>query len=192
MGARDGPAQVIWRRRHADPVPVGVMEHDMRSMVRIGVITILLSLVPLGIFGVMLRKDLALRDGPRATARVVEVLHLRETSKGPPETSSLRVRFTTAEGEDVVATLRTTRRTVSVGDAVRLSYDNDNPKKVRAAAGSEFAWRIPLIAVATFWFFAGCAFWVAFTLKIGRPSRTYQPSKKALETARAGNSVPRQ
>lgn len=121
----------------------------------------------------MLRSDLALRDGPRVDARVVEVLHLRESSKGPPETSRIRVEFSTADGRATSAVVRTTRQSIAVGDSLRISYDPSDPLGVRAVEGSELAWRVPLIAAATVWFFAGIYFWIALTLWLGRPSRYY-------------------
>lgn len=148
-----------------------VMARELRQNVRIGCALVAIALIPFAVFGLMLRDDLRLRDGEPATARVTEVLHRRESSKGPPETTELRIRFMTDGRDEISTTLRTTRRSVAAGDSVSITYDIDDPERVRAVDGPELAWRVPLILSLTVCFLAMCAFWIAFTLRIGRPSR---------------------
>lgn len=62
---------------------------------------------------------------------------------------------------------------LAVGDPMRVSYEPNDESTARAVAGSALSWRIPLILGLTTWFLAGCAFWAALTLRLGRPSRFY-------------------
>lgn len=125
----------------------------------------------------MLRSDLKLRDGVRAEGLVTEVLHLRKSSKGPPETSSVRVAFTTNAGESVSGVLHTTRMQIEKGDPVRLTYDPNRPTRVRAVDGTVMAWRVPLIIAISVWSFALICFYLAVMLRLGKLPRSYMKSR---------------
>lgn len=150
---------------------------EARSLLRFAGVAAALSLVPLVMFFVMWVPERRLAASPRAVAEVIEVTHVRRTSKGPPETTSARVRFTTDEGRAVETTLRTTRR--ALPDRVSLSYDPQSPTRVRAVEGAEHAWRVPLILAATLGWLASLGGWMALRLRMGHPSRTYLKSRQS-------------
>lgn len=72
---------------------------------------------------------------------------------------------------EVETTVRTTRW--SVGKSIKVTYDSDNPERVRAVSGPEQAWRVPLIIALSFFAVALLGVWYAIRLWIGRPSRLY-------------------
>jgi hypothetical protein len=163
----------LWKRLHPDyPAPSGArMAADRASSRRTAIVLLVLSIVPLAVFIAMWLTDRDLADGPRVEARVVEVVSVRQTSKGPPDTSVVRVRFTTVKGESIETTVRTTRR--DFAESLALTYDPDDPSEARAVEGAELAWRVPLIiggSMAGLGLWAG---WMAFRLGRGRPSRLY-------------------
>jgi hypothetical protein len=164
----------LWKWIHRDyPAPSEQrMAADRVSNRRGAIVLLALSLIPLAVTIAMWLPDRELAKGTRVDAEVVEVVSIRQTSKGPPDTSVVRVRFTTDQGELVNTTVRTTRR--QFGRSLAITYDPDNPTNVRAVEGAEVAWRVPLIIGASM---AGiglyCA-WTAFRLGRGRPSRLYR------------------
>lgn len=123
------------------------MASDSRSYRKAAVWLLALSLLPFVVRVVMWLPDQDLANGPRVEAEVVEVLSLRQSSRGLPETSSLRVAFSTDDGERITTTVRTTRR--QFGDTFAVTYDPDDPSEVRAVDGAEVRWRIPAIITAS-------------------------------------------
>jgi hypothetical protein len=164
----------LWKRLHPDyPAPSEErMAADRVSNRRGAIVLLLLSVIPLAVFVVMLLSDRELADGPRVQAQVVEVVSVRKTSKGPPDTSVVRVRFRTEEGESIETTVRTTRQ--RFGESLALTYEPDDPNEVRAVAGAELAWRVPLIIGGTMAGIGLYCGWTAFRLGRGKPSRLYR------------------
>jgi hypothetical protein len=169
-------ARSIWRRVHPDyPAPSDErMARDQRTLNWAAVVLVALSIIPLAIFAVMWASDRDVAHGPRVRAHVDEVLSVRHSSNGPPETSSVRVSFLTEDGRQVSTTLRTTRR--KFRDFLELTYDRDDPRTVRALDGPERSWRIPLIIGATMLIMAACFAWFALRIRLGKPSRMYRRS----------------
>lgn len=164
----------IWKRvRPEYPAPSPQRMAADRRGNRIGAIVLVaFALIPLGIAYLMWVPERDLAGGPQVKAEVVEVLSVRQTSNGPPDTSVVRVRFTTNEGLLVTTTVRTTR--TSFGESIALTYDPDDPSTVRAVEGPERTWRVPLIiggSMASAGLYCG---WTAFRLGRGRPSRLYK------------------
>ena len=179
------------------------LEADRRRYTKWGAILVVIALVPLAFSVPMWNADRELASGPRVRADVVDVLHRRATSKGFPDTSHLRISFTTADGTSVTTTVRTTRRTfvrdVSMyADDIRdlgeylgepslqefdpepaptrvdVTYDPSDPTRVRAVHGPERPWRIPLIAAASVGGIGLLLLWWALRIALGRPSRAYR------------------
>lgn len=101
------------------------MASDSRSYRKAAVWLLALSLPPFVVTVIMWMPDRDLANGPRVEAEVVEVLSVRQSSKGPPETSSLRVAFSTGDGERITTTVRTTRR--QFGDTFAAGDDPRSP-----------------------------------------------------------------
>ncbi len=148
------------------------MAADRRTYGIAALVLLLVSAIPIAVTIVMWLPDRALADGPRASAEIIEVLSIRTASKGPPDTSHLRIRFVSLDGEAVTTTVRTTRR--QFDDTVEITYDRDEPTRVRAVDGPEQPWRVPAVVAACL---GGLGIWFAWTvarLRIGRPSRLYR------------------
>lgn len=167
------------RRSRPQPPDAAVVARDIRTFLLWAAAITAVGLLPFLVFVVMLRSDLRLRDGVRADATVTEVLHVRKSSKGPPETSAVRVAFTSNAGLPVSAVLHTTRRNIEAGDPVRLTYDSTEPTRVRAVDGTEMAWRVPLIIAVTLWSLALICLYLAVMLRLGRLPRSYLKSRPA-------------
>jgi hypothetical protein len=148
------------------------MSADRRTYGIAALVLLLVSVIPIAITVVMWLPDRELAAGPRASAEIIEVLSIRTASKGPPDTSHLRIRFVSLDGQAVTTTVRTTRR--QFDDTVEITYDRDEPTRVRAVDGPEQPWRVPAIVVACL---DGLGIWFGWTvvrLRIGRPSRLYR------------------
>ncbi|HWJ61833.1 MAG TPA: DUF3592 domain-containing protein [Acidimicrobiales bacterium] len=174
-----------WRRKQYPRPSEAQARVEARQLERVALIALLVALVPLAVFVWMWVPERRLANGPRAEAEVVRVESVRRTSKGPPQTSKLAVRFTTAGGQVVDATLRTTR--TQFGDTVWLTYNPDSPEEVRAAEGPEQSWRVPLILGLTVVWFGSLQLWMAIRLRAGRPSRLWLKNRRPMADDLAPN-----
>jgi hypothetical protein len=148
------------------------MRRDARRWGLGALVLLAVAAVPLVAAAVMWVPERELARGPLVSAEVVEVLSVRTTSKGPPDTSAVRVRFTTEDGQEVTTVMRSTR---TVFDSrTTLRYDPDDPTRVRAELGPEQAWRVPLIVGGSVLAVGLFLLWQAFRLRVGRPSRLYR------------------
>jgi hypothetical protein len=166
---------VRWNRASYPRPTHGQSQAEARSAARVAIGALLVALVPLGVFVAMWIPERALARGPRAEATVERVESVRTMSRGAPQTSSLTVRFTTADGEVVTTSLRSTRQ--QFDRTVWLTYDPASPEQVRATEGPEQSWRVPLILGLTITWFAALSAWTALRLRAGRPSRLYLRSR---------------
>ena len=148
------------------------MASDSRSYRKAAAWLLALSIPPLIVTIIMWLPDRDLANGPRVDAEVIEVLSVRQSSKGPPETSSLRITFSTNAGERITTTVRTTRR--QFGETFSVTYNPGDPSEVRAVDGAEVPWRIPAIITATAAGFACWLLWTVMRLRLGSPSRLYR------------------
>lgn len=148
------------------------MASDSRSYRKWAAWLLALSIPPFIVTVIMWLPDRELANGLRVDAEVVEVLSVRQSSKGPPETSSLRISFVTDDRERITTTVRTTRR--QFGDTFAVTYDPDDPSEVRAVDGADVPWRIPAIITATLAGFALWLFWTVIRIRLGSPSRLYR------------------
>ena len=174
----------LGRRRDYPAPPPALVERDRRFDRVAAAVLVGVAAVLAGVAVAIWVPDQRVARGPRVRAEVVEVLSVRQPD-GPrgvsPDTSSVRVRYTTRDGREVETTVRTTER--EFGRTIPLTYDPDDPDRARTVRGPENAWRVPAVP-ASIALVLGVGFaWQAFRLGRGHLSRSYRKHAWALRNS---------
>jgi hypothetical protein len=152
---------------------------EIRKAALAGVVLALVAALATGAVAPSLLKDRQLSQGPRATASVLAVLHLRgQSSTAKNDTTTVRIGFVANSGARIEASLKTKRfrtgsRSLAVGDQLRISYDDRDPTRVRSIDAPEKAWAWPAIVAGTLWGFSLYVSAMALAMWLGWFPRKY-------------------